>query len=66
MVELEDIDLAKALDLLSKLCARLARDIPLELDSPERTRELADVLEETVRQLRERAEASPPKVIESC
>lgn len=64
MVELEDIDLAKALVMLAKLCTRLARDIPLELDSPERIGELAGLLEETAKRLRARANASQPKVID--
>lgn len=64
MVELDDIDPAKALAMLAKLCTRLARDIPLELDSPERIGELAGLLEETARQLRARADTSLPKVID--
>lgn len=65
MVELEEVDLAKALAMLSKQLARTAADIVLELDNPERTHEMADALEETARLLREHALAIPPKVIDS-
>lgn len=65
MVELDEVDLAKSLAMLSKLLARTAADIMIELDSPERTHELAEVLEEAARLLRERALATPPKVIDS-
>jgi transcriptional accessory protein Tex/SPT6 len=36
MVELDEVDLAKTLTMLSKLLARTAADIVIELDSPER------------------------------
>jgi hypothetical protein len=65
MVELEEVDLAKVLAILSKRLARTAADIMIELDSPERTYELADALAETARLLRERAMVTSPKVIES-
>jgi hypothetical protein len=64
MIDLEDVDLAKALSRLSKLAARLAFDIPLELDSPELTLELAEVMESAVRMLRERAQRTLPKVVD--
>ena len=64
VIDIDDVDLAKALDRLSKLAARLARDIPLELDSSERTHAIAGVMEDAARLLRARAYGSLPKVVE--
>lgn len=65
MVEPEEVDLAKALAMLSKLLARTAADIMIELDNPERTHELAGALEQTAQLLRQRAMDTPPKIIDA-
>jgi len=65
VIELEDVDLAKVLDMLAKRLARLARDIPLELDDPRFALKLADALEETAPLLREHAAARLPAVVDS-
>lgn len=62
-LEMEDVDLVKALSRLSKLAAKLAEDTVTGLDSPERAHEVADVLAEAGRLVRQRAYGMSPKVI---
>lgn len=63
-LELEDVDLAGSLSRLSKLAAHLAADMFTGLDTPERAHEVADVLAEAERLVRQRAYRMAPKVID--
>lgn len=59
MVELEEVDLTKALSMLGHRLRWLARDIFLEKDSPQQLAAMVGLLDEASRQLRERAGLSP-------
>lgn len=66
MIELEDVDLAQALYRLSRMCARYAADIPMEMADSARGVDLATVLEETARALRAWTGEAPPMVIDAA
>jgi len=64
MVELEDVDLIKVLDMLSQRAARVARDIFQELASPEQEDEVYELLEQATRLMAQRASRRTPTVID--